>query len=84
VAVPLDQRGLLSTAEMQQSLTIDRLIGAMDAAWKEAARVVTAVDKAWNTLQTTLSGTSTEIQQLEKTATRWRGQERELAPPRPG
>lgn len=66
--VPLEQRGLLSASEIQQAVTFNRMLEAMDKAFTEANRVVHAIDSAWKTLSAQLSSASSEIAELQKLA----------------
>jgi len=69
VQVPLEQRGLLTAAEIEQAVTIDRLFAAMETAFTEANRVVHAIEDAWGTLKGKLRGAVDEVALLEQLAT---------------
>jgi hypothetical protein len=58
---PLQQRGLLTAAEVAQSITPQRLLEAMTTCFEIARDAVLAVDAAWNRLVPLLDRYDTEV-----------------------
>lgn len=67
-ATPLQQRGLLTAAEVAQSITPQRLLEAMTTCFDTARDAVLAVDAAWNRLLPLLDQYAAEAASLQQLA----------------
>jgi hypothetical protein len=65
---PLARRSLLSASETERTITPERLLAAMTAAFEEARDAIFAVDAAWAKLEPGLAACETEITTLQRAA----------------
>jgi predicted nucleic acid-binding Zn-ribbon protein len=68
IKTPLAQRGLLTPAEISQTVTPQRLLEAMVTAFDTAKQVLLAVDEAWLRLEPALGQAETEAKALQEKA----------------
>jgi hypothetical protein len=64
VATPLEQRGLLATAETAQAVSPERLLAAMHETFQQGRDVVLAVGAAWDRLPQQFIGFEAELARL--------------------
>lgn len=68
VAVPLEQRGLLTAAELAQTVTSDRLLAAMAEAFTPANQLVFKIKNAWASLNSDIIKLDDDIKGLRQDA----------------
>lgn len=67
--LPLEQRGLLTAAQPQQTLTPEQMLSAMTLAFEPARNVILSVDQVWQELDTQLRQADQMLARLPETAT---------------
>ncbi|CAN5193728.1 hypothetical protein BH11CYA1_BH11CYA1_23480 [soil metagenome] len=69
VAVPLEKRGLLTGAEMAQTVSADRLLEAMATSFTEASTLIFRIKAAWATLNAKVGKHEEALKLLQQEAT---------------
>jgi hypothetical protein len=68
VAVPLEKRGLLTGAELTQTVSADRLLEAMATSFTEANQLIFKIKGAWATLNGKVSKHEDDLKALQQEA----------------